>query len=151
MARAWQEHGKSMARAEQEHRKNMSITWQQHALTMLWSCSGRMPLTCSCHALARAWQEHVKSMANTWHGTSMARTGQEQGSTLAIAWKEDGALPTRVRYVYAINHNHLFHRSSRQPCSAPMSLLRSPSERCRALRGSKGKMQGTTTSIQIPN
>jgi hypothetical protein len=70
MARAWQEHGKSMARTWQEHVKTMARAWQEpgnsiantymaitcqpYALAMLWSCSGRMPLTCSCHALARA-------------------------------------------------------------------------------------------------
>eukprot|EP00972_Heterocapsa_arctica_P043856 6475098-Heterocapsa_arctica.AAC.1 len=57
MARAWQEHGKSMARAWQEHGKSMARAWREHGKSMAitWQSHGQycddfaMSLPCVCY------------------------------------------------------------------------------------------------------
>jgi hypothetical protein len=155
----WQtqsKHGKSMARAWQEHVKSMAKPWHGTSLAITWQEE-------QGKTLAMAWQEHGANMARsspipppiplplpTRSPTPTTPTLRYLSSP--CRGRPVKLLPTSARHVYAMGPNHLFHRSSSQPFPAPMSLLRSRSERCRALRGSKGKMyRTTTTSRQIPH
>jgi hypothetical protein len=116
MARAVQDHGKSMAR----HGKSITRTWQKQLLTehginmaRSWqdmarasqehgnsmattTCSYHAPAAGPGHALAMPWQEHGKSMSRAWQPRGMARAWLGHGKSKARPLPLQGKIMART-------------------------------------------------------